>query len=152
MAFELGRVYATHRLGSFWWASGSWAGPALRSSAFCKPIPSAWRSGRRSSDRLKFCGSAAGILINYFFFDQFTAPLVHGDAALHAAAVVGLVVVPVLVVDGGAVLPGEGGVVRVLVESNPVGEAVLGQLGQQELVLGYVVDGGQVAALVEMDR
>ena len=91
-------------------------------------------------------------MINYFFFDQFTAPLVHGDAALHAAAVVGLVVVPVLVVDGGAVLPGEGGVVRVLVESNPVGEAVLGQLGQQELVLGYVVDGGQVAALVEMDR
>ena len=43
-----------------------------------------------------------------------TGPIVDGDAALHAAAVVGLVVVPVLVVDRGAVLPREGGVVRVL--------------------------------------
>ena len=79
---------------------------------------------------------------------QLTAVLVHGDASLHAAAVVGLVVVPVLIVDGGAVLPSEGRVVGVLVEADPVGVAVLVQLGQQELVLGRVVDGGQVAALV----
>ena len=81
-----------------------------------------------------------------------TGPIVDGDAALHAAAVVGLVVVPVLVVDGGAVLPGEGGVVRVLVEADPVRVAVLGQLGQHELVLAYVVDRGQVAALVKKDQ
>ena len=42
------------------------------------------------------------------------APLVHRDAPLHAAAVVGLVVVPVLVVEGRAVLPGEARVVGVL--------------------------------------
>ena len=36
----------------------------------------------------------------------------------------------------------------VLVETDPVGVVVLVQLGQQELVLGRVVDGGQVAALV----
>ena len=79
---------------------------------------------------------------------QLTAVLVHGDASLHAAAVVGLVVVPVLKVQDGAVLPSEGRVVGVLVEADPVGVAVLVQLGQQELVLGRVVDGGQVAALV----
>ena len=79
---------------------------------------------------------------------QLTAVLVHSHASLHAAAVVGLVVVPVLIVDGGSVLPSEGRVVGVLVEADPVGVAVLVQLGQQELVLGRVVDGGQVAALV----
>ena len=79
---------------------------------------------------------------------QLTAELVHGHAALHAAAVVGLVVVPVLVVDGGAVLPRESRVVGVLIETDPVSVVVLVQLGQQELVLGRVVDGGQVAALV----
>ena len=79
---------------------------------------------------------------------QLTAELVHGHASLHAAAVVGLVVVPVLKVDGGAVLPSEGRVVGVLVEADPVGVAVLVQLGQQELVLGRVVHRGQVAALV----